>query len=263
MKQLSFIMLIAILAISCKEKKSQNTEETHSEHQEKHWTYEGETGPEHWDEIEANSDCNGMHQSPINIIEIDAKIDAELQPLDIHYSDKVKIHEVTNNGHSIQYNFEEGDFINLNNEQYDLKQIHFHEGSEHTLDGVRYPLEIHLVHLNKDKEIAVLSILVKEGENSEPFTFLEQYLPVKAGETKEINEYFDINLNLPSNKSYFAYSGSLTTPPCTENVSWFVFKNPITVSLEQVKILQALMPINNYRTEQPINDRVISLYSAN
>ena len=141
MKQLSLIVLIAILAISCKEKNSKHATEEHADHQEKHWTYEGESGPEHWAEIEVNSDCDGMHQSPINIIEIDAKKDATLQPLDIHYSDKVKIHDVTNNGHSIQYNFEEGDYIMVDNKQYDLKQIHFHEGAEHTVDGVRYPLE--------------------------------------------------------------------------------------------------------------------------
>lgn len=72
-----------------------------------------------------------------------------------------------------------------------------------------------------------------------------------------------MNLNLPENKAYYTYSGSLTTPPCTENVSWYIFKTPITVSVDQVKQLQALMPVNNYRNEQPIYGRIVKRYMPN
>lgn len=239
--------------------KEENTSVTnHEEH--KHWTYAGETGPEHWAEIEKQSDCDGKSQSPINIIDTDAVIDASLKPLDIHYSNNVKILEVKNNGHSIEYEFEKGDYIMLGDEKYELIQIHFHEASEHTINGVHYPLEMHMVHLGKDNKIAVLAVMAIEGESSQPFTFLDSYLPVKKGASKEINTTFDLNQNLPVNKEYYTYKGSLTTPPCSETVTWFVFKTPITVSLEQVKIFQELMPLNNYRDEQELNGRIVQKY---
>lgn len=267
--KLPFLILIILAVFSCEnntENKATdatvNEEKHEGDHQKdhKHWTYEGETGPEHWVEIEKESDCGGKRQSPINIIAVNAIDDASLKPIETHYSANVKIHEITNNGHSIQYDFEKGDFITLNGIDYQLKQFHFHEPSEHTINGIRYPLEMHLVHVSKDNKIAVLAILAKEGENSEPFTFLEKYLPINKGETKLIDTYFDLNKNLPEDKEYYTYSGSLTTPPCTEDVTWVVYKTPITVSLDQVKQLQKLMPLNNYRTEQPINERIVKQY---
>ncbi len=264
-----FLALSILVLFSCKNKteiktlnSTSNEEEYGEVHQkeEQHWTYEGETGPEHWVEIEKQSDCDKIRQSPINIIDVDAVVDTSLNPINIFYSSDVKIHDVTNNGHSIQYNFEKGDYITLDDEKYELKQIHFHEASEHTINGVRYPLEMHLVHVSRDNKIAVLGVMAIEGKSSEPFTFLENYLPVKSGETKPINSTFDLNLNLPDNKEYYTYGGSLTTPPCTESVSWYVFKTPITVSLNQVKQLQELMPLNNYRNEQPLNGRIVKHY---
>ena len=268
-KRIPLFIFIAFIVFSCTNKQeskfinSGTTEKNHEpSHQKehKHWSYQGETGPEHWSEIEKESDCDGNQQSPINIIETDVVADASLKPIDIHYSNNAIIHGVVNNGHTIQYNFEKGDFITVNGEKYELKQFHFHEASEHTINGVRYPLEMHLVHVSEDNKIAVLSVMAKEGESSAPFTFLEKYLPVNVGETKSINSKFDLNLNLPENKDYYTYMGSLTTPPCTENVTWFVFKTPITVSVQQVKTLQKLLPINNYRSEQPLNGRVIKQY---
>lgn len=267
--KLPLLILITLAVFSCKNRKENKdidstvNEEKHEivhQKENKHWTYEGETGPKHWVEIEKESDCDGKRQSPINIIDVNVIDDASLIPVDTHYSANVKIHEVTNNGHTIQYNFEKGDFIILNDDNYELKQIHFHEPSEHTINGIRYPLEMHLVHISKDNKIAVLAIMAKEGESSEPFTFLEKYLPIINGETKLIDTDFDLNKNLPKDKGYYTYSGSLTTPPCTQNVTWFVYKTPITISVDQVKQLQKLMPLNNYRDEQPINGRIVKQY---
>lgn len=269
--KLLLLILSTLTVFSCMNRKENkaidatvNEEKHEINHQKEntHWTYEGETGPEHWAEIEKDSYCDGKRQSPINIIDIDVIDDTSLLPVDIHYSPNVKIHEITNNGHSIQYNFEKGDFIILNDTKYELGQIHFHEPSEHTINGIRYPLEMHLVHIGKDNKIAVLAIMAKEGESSEPFTLLEKYLPINNGETKLIDTDFDMNKNLPEDKGYYTYSGSLTTPPCTENVTWFVYKEPITISLDQVKQLQRLMPLNNYRNEQPINERIVKQYSS-
>lgn len=262
-KQLILIVLFAIISLSCQQKstntetetKHQNTSE--NEHQENHWSYVGETGPEHWDEIEKDSDCDGLYQSPINIIDIDAVKQKSLGKLEINYASQTKIHDVINNGHSIQYNFEKGDYILFNHKKFDLKQIHFHESAEHTINGIRYPMEIHMVHQNDQNQIAVFAIMVEEGESSEPFEFLEKYLPTEQGETKIIDASFDLNLNFPKNKNYYYYVGSLTTPPCSEGVLWFVFKQSISISLEQVIALQKIMPIHNYRNERPLNGRIV------
>ena len=264
------LVLMSLAIFSCKNKLentptgttiNENNHEIVHQKEKAHWAYNGETGPEHWVEIEKQSDCDGKQQSPINIIDVDVVDDTELKPIRIFYSNHVKIHDVTNNGHTIQYNFEKGDSISLNNENFQLKQIHFHEASEHTINGVRYPLEMHMVHVTKNNKIAVLAVMVQEGKSSEPFIFLENYLPVKIGETKLINSNFDVNLNLPENNEYYTYSGSLTTPPCTESVSWYIFKSPITISLKQVKQLQELMPLNNYRNEQPLNGRIVKHFT--
>lgn len=258
--------IVLTLAISCNNQPNMEIRHSHDEYNtgDPHWSYQGETGPEHWIEIERNTDCDGKMQSPVNIIDIETVKDKNLEPIAFYYSKNVKIHDVTNNGHSIQYNFEKGDYAVVKNEKYDLIQIHFHEPSEHTINGVRYPIETHLVHINqKDKSIVVFAILGIEGESNEVFEFLEEYLPLAIGETKEIDSYFDFNLIVPNTRDYYNYMGSLTTPPCTEGVGWYVFTSPITLSLEQVKKLQQVMPFNNYRNEQPLNNRIVKQFVSN
>ena len=252
------LFAMAVITVSCKSQKYKAKDEVSSVHKEKlHWSYQGETGPEHWAEFEKDSDCGGNYQSPINIINTDAEVDNTLKGLDTHYATNTKIHEVVSNGHSIQYNFESGNYLNYKGDRYNLKQIHFHEASEHTIDGIRYPMVIHMVHVSNKNQFVVLAVMVKEGENSAPFKFLENYLPLVKGQTKPINASFDLNKILPKDKGYFNYVGSLTTPPCTEGVNWFVFKSPITISSGQVKELQKIMPLNNYRNEQALNGRII------
>ena len=267
MKLIFQFILLALILNGCTEEFSYKTAIAHKidstnlsteENSHEHWSYKGETGPKHWAEIESHTQCTGNFQSPINIISIQTELDKGGSPLDVNYSENTFIHDVSNNGHTIQYNFEAGDYVNYKGIQFDLKQIHFHGSAEHTIDGIRYPLEMHMVHLSEDNEYLVIGIMVKEGLNSEPFSFLENYLPVAPNQTKEINKPFDLNLNFPESKKYFYYNGSLTTPPCTELVNWFIFNEAITISVDQVNILRDLMPIDNYRDEHPLNDRKIT-----
>ena len=249
------VLLILVVFKVYNDKKEKHQKETHP-----HWTYEGETSPEHWAEIEKNSDCSGKKQSPINIIDILTKpTNQKENSLDIMYSPTTQINKAVNNGHSIQFNFEEGDSIQYHNNTYHLSQIHFHEPSEHTINGVRYPLEIHLVHKSKTDNFTVMSVLAEEGEESQLFEFLESFLPIKEGNTKEIHQSLDLSTLFPTNKNFYSYEGSLTTPPCTENVNWVIFKEPIIVSVEEVIKLKKNMPKDNYRNEQPIYDRIISV----
>ncbi|ARV05257.1 hypothetical protein BTO04_00470 [Polaribacter sp. SA4-10] len=105
----------------------------------------------------------------------------------------------------------------------------------------------------------VLSVLAKEGQESQLFEFLESFLPIEAAKTKEIHQSLDVTTLFPENKNFYSYNGSLTMPPCTENVNWIIFKDPIIVSLEEVLKLKNNMPLDNYSNEQPINDSSISL----
>ena len=251
----ALILYILALIFSCKNK---NTIEN-TNHQNLHWSYQGETSPEHWAEIEKNSDCNGKAQSPINIIDINTLTSDTLNTLDLFYSPKTVLNSVDNNGHTIKFNFEKGDSIRYNNTVYYLKQLHFHEHSEHTINGLIYPIETHLVHLSNNQEIVVIGVLGKEGEESELFEFFESFLPLKMGESKTINHKQDINNLLPKNKDFYSYSGSLTTPPCTEQVNWIIFKDPIILSEEEVVKLKKYMPLNNFRNEQELNNRIVYL----
>ncbi len=248
-----------LILVSCKQSKKETHSNNTLHENEKHWSYSGETSPEHWIEIEKNSDCDGKHQSPINIINKDANSIATKGDLKTLYAPTTLISEVKNNGHSIQFDFEEGDSISYKNEIYYLKQIHFHEPSEHKINGIIYPIEIHLVHLSKTGKITVLGILGEEGNESQLFEFFESFLPLKNGAKKDIHHNIDLSSLLLDKKHYYSYSGSLTTPPCTEGVNWIIFKEPIILSVDEVLKLKNNMPINNFRNEQPLNDREVKL----
>lgn len=251
-----YYFCFSIMFFSCNETVKTSKDIALNDHEIRHWSYSGETSPEHWEEIEKQSSCGGEFQSPINIIHKHAD-SVKQSNLNVLYNSTTFISKVENNGHSIQFDFEFGDSINYNNETFFLKQIHFHEPSEHKVNGVVYPIEMHLVHVSKGGEITVLGILGEEGEGSLLFEFFESFLPIKEGAFKEINQHVDLSSLLLNDKEYYSYQGSLTTPPCSENVNWVVFKEPIILSVDEVLKLRSNMPINNYRNEQPLNGRKV------
>lgn len=267
------LVAFALAIVACKDKKKkievevdetvvtdgQNVvvEETVTPVSDNHdWNYKGEDGVENWHK--KHKDCGGDHQSPINIITKDAKKEPLGEPHP-SYKEETMIHDVVNNGHSVQFNFEPGDHHIFNGVKYNLKQIHFHEPSEHTINGVRYPMVIHLVHKSEDGQILVFAVMAKEGKGSAPFNFLETYLPLKKGETKKVGKNFSLPSILPKDKGYYYYVGSLTTPPCSEGVNWIIFKNPITVSKQQVEKMHNSLPDSNYRPAQPLNGRIVQM----
>lgn len=257
--RIAIVILVISITASCG--RDHQKEQVHEASQESHWSYEGETSPEHWAELEKNSDCSGQRQSPVNIIDIKTVEDDNLEStIELFYSPKTILNKVRNNGHSIQFDFDKGDSIGYNKINYNLVQIHFHEPSEHTINGIRYPIEIHLVHQSKEKYYTVLSVFGIEGEESETMEEMESFLPLKKGEEKEIEREFDLLRIFPENKTYYSYGGSLTTPPCTETVQWIIFKEPIIVSLEEVIKLKDNMPLENYRNEQPLNGRLVHVH---
>ncbi len=271
MKKLLLIstVFIMIFVVSCKEeKKTEGTLENETEkvveekkEEPKHWSYDGESSPDHWKEIEKESSCDGNLQSPIDIFTSNVEEQfSGLRASDIHYNESTTIHDVVNNGHSIQYNFDKEDnYLNYKEKRYNLAQFHFHAASEHTINGMHYPLVIHMVHVSEDKEFVVFAIMVTEGEENDNFSFIEEYLPVMPGEKKVIDKARSFSNYILEDFDHYYYQGSLTTPPCTETVNWFVFKNIISASPTQIKILADLMPRNNFRPTQPLNDRKVYL----
>lgn len=229
------------------------------------WDYIGESGPKYWSKLESDSYCDGLHQSPINIIDLETSPGNFLGNIEgMIYEKETTIKSLTNNGHTIQYNFDGNlNTFDYKGKKYKMKQFHFHSPSEHTVNGVRYPLEVHLVHHCEESDsYVVFALLVQQGEPDPTFVFLEDYLPVKVGETIEINEGYNLGSTVSDifgmdAVEVFTYNGSLTTPPCTQDVLWIVVKNASSASADQIEVLESLMPKNNYRDTQPINDRVI------
>lgn len=268
MRILNLIAICACLmgVLSCSS--NNNDEELKGESLDpssKNWSYSGETSPEYWEEIERNSDCGGKFQSPINIIDVETT-EGELSHdiVRTEYQVVSHIESITNNGHSIQYNFDaDSNYLVLNNAIYRLKQFHFHSPSEHTINGIRYPLEIHMVHYSEeDSAYAVFAVLVHQGRSDPAFTFIEKFLPIQKGETKAIDAHYNFDETYPElvtgdSLDIYTYKGSLTTPPCTERVLWMVMKEPTNASPEQIELLQQLMPTNNYRETQPLNGRQV------
>ena len=138
---------------------------------------------------------------------------------------------IINNGHTIEVVYAPGSFMRVGYKRYELKQFHFHHPSEESIKGKRYPMELHLVHSDAQGNLAVVSVLLEEGAANALIETLWGLAPKAAGPEK-VDDAVQINAAdlLPANRSYYSFAGSLTTPPCTEGVSWFVLETPVKVS---------------------------------
>ncbi len=223
-----------------------------------HWSYEGETGPEHWGELDAKySACgNGSEQSPINIESSHVKTKKKLEGIKIQYEPTA--FSLINNGHTVQANAKtDHNSIAVEGTEYKLAQMHFHTPSEHQLNGKNYDMELHLVHKAENGKTAVLGVLIKEGKENEKLAPIWSVLPKEETEQEiAVKEPVDLPALLPKNQTSFYYEGSLTTPPCTEGVEWIVLQQPIEMSKEQIGAFKEIFP-DNHRPVQPINKREI------
>jgi carbonic anhydrase len=164
--------------------------------------------------------------------------------------------KLTNNGHTIQVNYDKGSSLTLDGKRYELLQFHFHTPSEHMLDGKSFPLELHLVHQAADKNLAVIGVMMTEGAPHTLLTKFWERLPRSAGEV-DTNLTFNVQELLPrSLDDYFTYSGSLTTPPCTESVRWIMLRRPVEVSKTQIAAFRSIFPMNA-RPVAPIGARIV------
>lgn len=219
-----------------------------------HWSYEGHEGPKHWGELaSAYKLCQtGKEQSPINL-EVTENTTTKELVLDYKVS---KLNEI-NNGHTIQFNYTQGSTLTVNGKKYDLLQFHFHVPSEHTQDAAHFPLEFHLVHKSAEGELAVIGIMVKEGEENGNFRKIIDNLVYDSGRTVLKDDVeIDMFSILPDLNKFFHYEGSLTTPPCSEKVQWFVLQTPIEFSKDQLAAFEKAYKGNN-RPVQPLNERTL------
>lgn len=255
------IMTISIGSLGC----SHGTEDRHhgSGHGQKEeghggpaaWSYAGAKGPENWGSLSADhAACSdGRMQSPIDIVDAfpakgpDLVFDYKPSPL-----------KIVNNGHTVQVNYASGSVLTVAGTPFQLLQFHFHAPSEHAIAGSRTPMEVHFVHADADGSLAVVGVMMQAGSQNDPLASVFANMPDEAGPEVEIADTpIDASTMLPSEAgAYSHYKGSLTTPPCSQGVNWFVMANAIEVSTEQIGRFEGISS-PNARPLQGLNDRLL------
>lgn len=242
--------MLSLLACS-RDEDVQLVEENHSSHSHAHWDYEN---PD-WGS-QGYSECAGLVQSPIDIVTSSA-IPAPLPKIDYAYNPFVSTNSI-DNGHSVQVNVEGGNSITYNGLKYNLAQFHYHVKSEHTVDGAYMPMEVHFVHKNEETgAIMVLGVFVEGGATQDN----EAYAGYLSAFPKNKNEQYNSGANInplamypTNNQAYYNYTGSLTTPPCSQGIDWIVMKESVKISDSQLSEF-AKVYNHNYRPVQKLGGR--------
>jgi carbonic anhydrase len=226
-----------------------NAQQTHP-----HWSYSGQEGPRNWGKLDSTyAACSvGKMESPIDIR--GAK-EADLPALKFAY--RAVPLNLIDNGHTIQVNYAAGSTLTVGDKTYALKQFHFHHPSEEHVNGHRYDLVAHLVHSDESGHVAVVAVFLKKGESNAFIDSVWKNIPHEKDKAVDVS---GVNVNvedlLPAEHGYYTFVGSLTTPPCSEGVTWFVLKSPVTLSEAQVATFANIYP-QNARPIQPLNGREI------
>ena len=215
-----------------------------------HWGYEGAMGPESWGN-EFPTCGRGKAQAPLNI-----KGPFEKALFSVAPDYKNGPLKIINNGHTIQVNVPPGSKLRIDSQPFELLQFHFHRPSEEQINGKPSAMVVHFVHKNSEGRLAVLGVLLKEGNENPGIKALWTHAPAKEGPevTPEGVMFNPANL-LPREYEFYSYEGSLTTPPCTEGVRFFILKSQVNISREQV---EAFPFKKNARPVQPQNGRAIA-----
>lgn len=213
---------------------------------------------EKWGNVYPGCKTGGL-QSPINI---DKDTITHKKYEDITATLMGQPANILNTGHSIQVNFDQNgkDYFMIGNAKYDLQNIQFHSPSENTIDSKQYPLEAQFIVKNsKSKQPAIIAVMFEQSSSTNPIlATLWHHLPTKKGQSISL-QHWPINLRglLPRSLRYYHFIGSLTTPPCTQGVQWFVLQRAEHISIEDIATFKKLYP-NNHRPLQPLNNRRIS-----
>jgi carbonic anhydrase len=219
-----------------------------------HWTYSGPEDPKHWGKLDPGySSCSlGRRQSPIDVKHAKP---ADLAVLKIDYQ-AVPLN-IIDNGHTIQVNYAPGSTLTVGDKTYTLKQFHFHHPGEEHINGKSFPLVAHLVHADADGHLAVIAVLFELGTANPLIDTLWNNIPVEKEKAQDVSSVsVRVQDLLPSERGYFTFAGSLTTPPCSEGVTWYVLKSHTSISPEQVAAFAKNYSMNA-RPIQPTNGREI------
>jgi carbonic anhydrase len=222
------------------------------------WSYSGFQfpGPAGWGDVKAEYGVckTGQLQSPINIASASVQ-KAPLPQIEFQYPPTSL--RVVNTGHTTQVNLDKGRQIVVGGETYALVQYHFHAPSEEQIDGKSFAMAAHLVHQNASGKLAVVAVLFELGAyNPELASLWARFPRIVGNEIAFPNVRIDLSKILPGDRSYYTYEGSLNMPPCTEGVTWFVLKQPLTASAGQIREFTAQHSVNA-RPVQPLNGRQV------
>ncbi|KAL5710640.1 carbonic anhydrase [Ranunculus cassubicifolius] len=235
------------------------------------YSYIGATGPDKWGSLSPSyAKCShGKSQSPINIVKKDLVHDIQLQPFFRNYT--ATNATLINNGFNIGMSYgNSGGVAYIDGKMYTLKQMHWHTPSEHTIDGQRFAAELHLVHLSKEGTLAVVAILYEYGKADPLLHQMKASLDKLTEETCDGDQEARVAVKVKAKqfskktRKYFRYYGSLTVPPCVENIPWTILGKVREISKEQVEALKAPLNssyVNNSRPLQKLNGRKVLLYN--
>ena len=220
----------------------------------KHWGYTGEVGPEHWQQFGSDFGAcgDGKNQSPVDLRNF---IDAQLPPIAFNYS--AGGNQVVNNGHAIQVDYAPGSSIQVDGTEFTLKQFHFHAPSENHIDGKSFPMEAHFVHSDAKGNLAVVALMFEEGASNKVLEQVWPHVPKDEDGQAPLAPAVAAADLIGTERDYYRYDGSLTTPPCSEGVRWFVLKRPATATGAQMKVVTDTLGQANNRPVQPVNARAI------
>jgi carbonic anhydrase len=206
-----------------------------------HWSYVGDAGPQSWGGLkpEFGLCASGQRQSPIDIRE---GIAVDLEPVQFNYQPTA--FSVIDNGHTVQVNLQSGNSIEVGGRRYELLQFHFHRPSEERIDGRQFDLSVHLVHKDAEGKLAVVGVVVGRGSVQPILQSVWNNLPLEKNQDVRARGQLDPTQLLPSDRRYYTYMGSLTTPPCSEGVQWVVMRQPVAATPEQIELFARLYPLN-------------------
>jgi carbonic anhydrase len=216
------------------------------------WAYDGKEGPHQWGKLKGFELCEqGKEQSPVDL---KWNKPNNKRGLKFGYT-PVSNSKVLDNGHTVQVNFDKGNFVEVAGQKFELLQLHFHAHSEHSLSNKFFPLEMHLVHKNSEGKLAIVGVFFEEGKANAEFDKIWAHVPSKHNEEKALAGTLDLGKLLPSKTTHYHYMGSLTTPPCSEGVNWNVLNTPMSLSKEQLAAFKKLYS-NNFRPVQSLHSRL-------
>lgn len=236
---------------------SQHGTEAHAATSAPHWSYTGAQGPSQWGDLSPDwALCkSGKSQSPIDIT--GATKQEDLAAIAFHYAPSAV--RVVNNGHAIQANYDAGSYIEVDGERFELLQFHFHSPSENIVEGTPYPVEMHLVHKSASGALAVVAVFFSKGAANTELEKVWALMPNTPGAEVTGDGQLSAEALLPpaDQRGFWRFSGSLTTPPCSEGVIWSVMRQPLEVSEEQVGAFLSVIH-ENARPPMPLNGRQLA-----